>query len=611
MFLFYRLFSGLLFLSITIPSLSISIIPVTYAASLPPVPGNAGMVVTSQHLATNVGAAILKQGGNAIDAAVAVGYALAVTDPCCGNIGGGGFMLIRFANGKTTFINFREKAPNAANPQLYLDSKGEPIPGAIDRGYLSVAIPGTVMGLNYALEKYGTLSLSTVMAPAIALASKGFLLAPYDISLFQASANDFRKEANVAAIFLKNRQSYQVGDRFIQKNLARSLSLIAKSGTGAFYKGPIADEIVKASQLHHGVMTKEDFANYTVRELQPIECDYHGYHLITAPPPSAGGVTLCEMLNVLSKYTFGAADFHDANSSHYIIEAMRYAYADRNHLIGDPDFIKNPIQELLSNQHAENIRQQIMPDKAGDSAKIRRGIHSYQEQDQKKEKAYTTHYSIVDQYGNAVSVTYTINDFFGSRVIAGNTGFFLNNEMDDFALKSDVPNTYQLFFQGTANEIQPNKRPVSSMTPTIMTKNNQLYLILGTPGGSTITTQLLQVIMNNIDFGMANLQAAIDMPHYHMQWLPDVVFMEAYTFSADTLEKLIAMGYHFQLGSPFNTPTWGAVAAIMCDAKTNLLFGAMDHRRPLGSAIGLMDKKEKPFLCGPSNNRNKSDTHNL
>lgn len=535
-----------------------------------------GMVVTSQHLATDVGVNILRKGGNAIDAAVAIGFALAVVEPCCGNLGGGGFMLIHLANGKNVFLDFREKAPLAIKASFFLDKTGKPIPGLMDKGYLAVAIPGTVLGLAEALSKYGTMALSEVIQPAIALAKNGFVLKPGDVSLQASSTDDFNSQPNMTAIFFKNGKSYQTGDRLVQKNLAMTLQQIAAQGAKVFYQGTIADEIVQASKQQGGVITKEDFSRYAVKERQPIICNYRGYQVITAPPPSAGGITLCEMLNITQAYPLRLWGYRSAMGAHYILEAMRYAYADRNSYLGDPDFVNNPVAFLLSPQHAQKIRAQILPYHAGDSRRI--GFIS-----KHTEKPETTHFSIIDKYGNAVSVTYTLNGYFGSKVIAGNSGFFLNNEMDDFTLRPGLPNEFKLI-QGTANVIQPEKRPLSSMTPTIILKNNKVFMVLGAPGGSTIPTQVLETIENVIDYDMS-LQKAVDAPRYHLQWLPDIVYMEPDAFPFLTLLKLHWMGYKFELGSPYGVLYWGAVAAVLRNPETGQIYGAIDHR-PQGLALG-------------------------
>lgn len=534
------------------------------------------MVVTSQHLATQVGYDVLNKGGNAVDAAVAVGYALSVVEPCCGNIGGGGFMVIRFKNKPAVVLNFREKAPIHASVKLYLDKHGHPIPARMSTGYLPVAVPGTVMGLNTALKKYGTFSLREVIAPSIRLAQEGFTLVPGDVAILQKQWAHLRKHPNVVAIFGRDAKPLQAGDRLVQKELGHTLETIAEKGTDAFYRGVIADRIVKASQKHGGVLTKQDFLDYTVEIQKPIRCDYRGYEVISAPPPSSGGVVLCEILNITAGYPLSTLGYRKPQGTHYILEAMRFAYADRNQSLGDPDFVSNPIDKLLSSKHAAAIRRNIKPNKVTSSLMIEKQFS--------EEKPQTTHYSIVDKEGNAVSVTYTINGYFGSTVIAPGTGFFLNNEMDDFALQPGAPNEFQLI-QGSKNAIQPQKRPLSSMTPTIVLKDKQLFMVLGAPGGSTIPTQVLETIENVIDYHQ-DLQQAVDAPRYHMQWLPDLVFMERHAFTASTLKALKQMGYHFQLGSPFNTPIWGAVAAILQKPESEKLIGAIDKRRPEGLALG-------------------------
>ena len=549
------------------------------SASLPPVSGTQAMVASSQHLASEVGINILKHGGNAIDAAVAMGYALAVVEPCCGNIGGGGFMLIHLANGKNTFINFREKAPLTSNRKFYLNKNGDPEAQSMKNGYLPVAVPGTVAGLNYALQKYGTLPLKEVITPAINLAENGYILQLGDVPHLIESSKAFSLQPNVAAIFLKNGRPYQVGDRLVQKHLASTLRDIASSGTEAFYKGTIADQIVKANKLNGGLITYQDLKEYTVAELKPVICNYRGYQIISAPPPGSG-VTLCEILNITRAYPLGFLGYRSAKATQYIVEAMHYAYRDDSYL-GDPDFVKNPVDKILSPAHTKQILSKINDDSTGNSNKFTL------KQDQDTKGGNTTHYSIVDKYGNAVSVTYSLNFYFGAKVIPGNTGFFLNNQMDDFTLKSGTPNDELI--QSDANLLQPGKRPLSSMTPTIVMKNNRIFMVLGAPGGSTIMTQILETLENVIDYGM-NIQEAIDAPRYHMQWSPDVIYMEPYTFSVDTLNILQSKGYHFKIGPPYKTPnnsqTWGAIAIVLRDPQTEVLYGAIDSRRPAGLAVG-------------------------
>jgi gamma-glutamyltranspeptidase/glutathione hydrolase len=544
-----------------------------------------GMVVTAQHAASEVGAAILRQGGNAVDAAVAVGYALAVTHPCCGNLGGGGFMTIHLADGRNTFLNFREKAPLAARADMYLDAHGNVISDKSLAGYLAVGVPGTVMGLETAREKFATLPRATLIAPSIRLAEEGFILTRGDVDILMDGTKAFRAQPNVAAIFLKNGEPYAPGDRLIQKNLAATLRAISAGGTDAFYHGPIAAAVSVASEAHGGLLTREDFAAYTVTESAPISCPYRGYTVMSAPPPSSGGVTLCEMLQVLEGYPLEKMGFHSSASLHVMAEAMRHAYRDRNTYLGDPAFVDNPVERLLSARNAESIRVQILPNRATPSSALKGEAAS-------NEHATTTHYSIVDHLGNVVSVTYTINDDFGAKVIAGNTGFFLNNEMDDFTAKPGFANYYGLV-QGKANAIAPGKRPLSSMTPTIVLKDGKPILVVGAPGGSRIITTVLEVIVNVLDYGMT-LQEAVDAPRIHHQWFPDTLAGEPFALSADTVKALTGMGYQVVALPPWGAgnaaesigiaPIDAASAKALGFVRPGRLYGANDSRAPAGSA---------------------------
>jgi gamma-glutamyltranspeptidase/glutathione hydrolase len=525
------------------------------------------MVVTSQSLATEAGLSVLKAGGNAVDAAVAIGYALAVVEPCCGNIGGGGFMLIRLANGKVTFINFREKAPLGAYPRLFQNKSGHVNEQQSLLGYKAVATPGTVLGLDTALTHYGTLSRAQVMKPAILLAKKGYVLSDFEAKRMQGSSDLFLKDPEAAKIFLNHGQPYQAHQRFVQLDLAKTLSLIANHGPDVFYKGPIAKAIVAASNAQGGLLTEKDFQQYSVQLSKPISCRYRGYTVYTSPPPSSGGVALCEMLKIVSFYPLSEFGFASTNSLHYMFEAMRHAYFDRLRL-GDPDFVHNPISSLLSSKHITSIVKTIKPYQAGIS--IGKTIDNAEGYD-------TTHYSVVDKFGNAVSVTYTINGFFGAKVIAPHTGFFLNNEMNDFTLSSNHSNQFGLV-QGINNQIQPGKRPLSSMTPTIVTKQNKLYLVLGTPGGARIPTTILEALTNIIDYRMT-LQTAINAPRFHFQWLPDIVYQEPNALAPLVKKELQQQGYSIE-----TQPTWNAVEAIQI--HKNKLTGANDKRRPAGKAEG-------------------------
>ncbi|WP_346827183.1 gamma-glutamyltransferase [Serratia inhibens] len=565
-----------------------------YAASNPAVEAKNGMVVTSQHLASQVGVDILKLGGNAIDAAVAVGYAQAVVNPCCGNIGGGGFMTVHLADGTDTFINFRETAPAAASANMYLDAEGNVKKGASLYGYLAAGVPGTVLGMETARQKYGKLSREQVMGPAIKLAREGFVLTRADTDILDTTVARFKQDPESAKIFLRpDGSALQPGDRLVQSDLANTLEAIAKDGPDAFYKGKVPQAVEAAAKQGGGILTAADFANYKVTETPPITCSYRGYKFVSAPPPSSGGVTLCEILNVVEGYDLKSMGFNSAAAIHTLTEAMRHAYMDRNTYLGDPEFIKNPIDRLVSKSYAEEIRKKIVADKATPSENVQPGMEPH-------EKPETTHYSIVDHDGNAVSTTYTVNGRFGAVVIAPGTGFFLNDEMDDFTVKVGEKNLYGLV-QGTANSIAPGKRPLSSMSPTLVTKDNKIFMVLGSPGGSRIITITLQTALNVIDHGMAP-QEAVDAPRIHHQWLPDEVYYEQRGVSADTLKLLSGMGYKMVEQTP-----WGAAelilvglpgaagvspansgndSAVSGKVREGYLYGANDVRRPAGSAVG-------------------------
>jgi len=544
-----------------------------------------GMVVTAQHLASDVGAAVLRQGGNAVDAAVAVGYALAVTHPCCGNLGGGGFMTIHLADGRNTFINFREKAPRAARADMFLDAQGNPAADKSVNGYLAAGVPGTVLGLETARREYGTLPRPVLMAASIRLARDGFILTRGDVDELDVGTAEFRAQPNVAAIFLHQGTPFKPGERLVQSNLAATLRAISEGGAAAFYHGAIAEAVAAASRANGGLLTPQDFAAYEVTESAPISCRYRGYTILSAPPPSSGGVAVCEMLQVLEAYPLKTLGFHSSDSVHLMTEAMRYAYRDRNTYLGDPAFVENPIARLLSTHHIEAIRARIQPHRATPSSALGNVAAA-------GEKATTTHYSIVDAKGNAVSVTYTINDDFGAKVIAGDTGFLLNDEMDDFTAKPGAANMFGLV-QGKANAIAPGKRPLSSMTPTIVLRDGKPVLVVGTPGGSRIITTVLEIIVNVIDHGMT-LQEAVDAPRFHHQWLPDTLAGEPFAFSADTVKSLTQMGYHVVplevWGAGNAAEVIGIAPADAAEAKTlgfpraGILYGASDSRAPAGSA---------------------------
>nr|WP_257316228.1 gamma-glutamyltransferase [Shinella pollutisoli] len=553
------------------------------AASPAPAEGENGMVVTAQHLASQVGVDVLKAGGNAVDAAVAVGYALAVVYPTAGNLGGGGFMTIRLRDGTTTFLDFRERAPLAATKTMYLDADGNPVPGASTDGYLAVGVPGSVAGLEAAREKYGTRERGELLAPAIRLARDGFVLEPGDIAAL-ADGNDMLAQDPAASkIFLKDGKPLKLGTRLVQADLAGSLTAIAEGGADAFYKGRIADLIVKVSEANGGILAKADFEQYRVRELEPVTCSYRGYEIVSSPPPSSGGLIICEILNVLEGYPIAYLGYGSAETVRLMVEAMRHAFVDRNTALGDPDFVDNPVEKLTSKAYAAEIRARIDPYKAGVSEDLKPGGFA--------EAAETTHYSIIDKDGNAVAVTYTLNGSFGIGKVAEGTGILLNNEMDDFTVKPGVANLYGLI-QGEANAIAPRKSPLSSMNPTILSKDGQPFMVIGSPGGARIITITLEAIVNVIDHGM-DLQAAIDAPRIHHQWLPDKVFMEPFALSPDTIRLLTGMGY--DVGVDDGWPVWGEAAGILVGGR-NLseieagggarYYGAIDSRATAGAAIG-------------------------
>ncbi|VVQ30719.1 Glutathione hydrolase proenzyme [Pseudomonas fluorescens] len=552
-----------------------------YAASVAPVAAENGMVVTAQHLASHVGVDVLKNGGNAVDAAVAVGYALAVVYPAAGNLGGGGFMTIQLADGRKTFLDFREKAPLAATANMYLDKEGNVVPDLSTRGHLAVGVPGTVSGMELALKKYGTKPRKEVIAPAIKLAEDGFVLEQGDVELLEIATDVFKKDIkDSGAIFLSNGEPMQVGQKLVQKDLGKTLREISENGADGFYKGWVADAIVTSSQANKGIITQADLDKYKTRELAPIECDYRGYHVVSAPPPSSGGVVICEIMNILEGYPMKDLGYHSAQSMHYQIEAMRHAYVDRNSYLGDPDFVKNPIAHLLDKNYATKIRTAIDPQKAGVSRELKPGVAPH-------EGSNTTHYSIVDKWGNAVSVTYTLNDWFGAGVMASKTGVILNDEMDDFTSKIGVPNLYGLV-QGEANAIAPGKAPLSSMSPTIVTKDGKVVMVVGTPGGSRIITATLLTMLNVIDYGM-NIQEAVDAPRFHQQWLPEETNLETFTTSPDTVKMLESWGHKFAGPQDANHVAAILVGAPSLEGKPvgkNRFYGANDPRRNTGLSLG-------------------------
>lgn len=537
-----------------------------------PIRGKNGMVVSASKIASQVGIEILMKGGNAVDAAVAVGFALAVTYPSAGNIGGGGFMTIHFQNGLNTTIDFREKAPSSVNEFMYQDSIGNVLTEKSQFGVSSSGVPGSVAGLIYALEKYGTLSIEEVIQPAIDLAKDGFELEYRLARSFEYELDLFNKYESTKKIFTKNGMPFREGDLFIQNDLSKTLNLIKIFGNDGFYKGEIAKLIVDQIVNDGGYISLEDLQNYKPIERKPITTDYRGFEVITMGPPSAGGVTLLQMLNILENFSFNKKEWGSSLYIHKLVEAMKYSFADRSKHIGDPEFYTVPIDWLLSKEYAKNIYLKI-DSIAKPSSEILPGDENvYLESEE------TTHYSIIDKYGNAVSTTTTINSSFGSGVVVEGAGFLLNNEMDDFSSKPGVPNQFGLI-GSEANKIEPNKRMLSSMSPTIILKENKPFMIVGSPGGSTISTVVLQVILNVLDFNM-NIQQAIDMSRVHHQWLPDKLYFEEYSLSLDVIKSLTNINY--VLGGERQL---GRVEGIVVDFKNQIYLGATDPRG-YGSAIG-------------------------
>ncbi len=560
-------------------------------ASTQPVHAQHAMVVTVHQLASQVGVEILQAGGNAVDAAVATGFALAVVHSPAGNIGGGGFMLIRMADGKTHFLDYREKAPAAATRNMYLDPQGNVIPGASEIGYKAIAVPGSVAGLTYAEKKYGKLTLKQVMAPAIKLARDGFALTWGEAADFHDSHLAQFPESR--RVFQRNGDYYKPGEIFRQPDLARTLERIA-ANPDDFYHGSLAQEIAAAMQKGSGLITADDLAHYEVKEREPVRGTYRGYEVISAPPPSSGGTVLIESLNILEGYDLGQMGSRSAQSLHFTVEAFRRAFFDRAEFMGDPDFSKIPVAQLLDKKYAAAWRESIDPEHASSSKELKRpAIFSELEQYAEShppavaphEGNHTTHYSIIDTEGNAVAVTTTINDWFGSRVTADGLGFLLNDEMDDFSAKPGVPNSDGLI-QGDANAIGPGKRPLSSMTPTMVVHDGKTVMVLGSPGSSKIITTVANVLMGVVDYKL-NLQEAVNAPRFHNQWLPDVVNVEK-SFFPDTLNVLRKMGYSVQIGLEKNggSPYWSDAECIAVDEKTGIRLGATDGRNSNGKAVG-------------------------
>ena len=558
---FVRFFTLLLVSALIVPSLD----------ARQPVYARKAMVVAQEDLATEVGVSVLRSGGNAVDAAVAVGFALAVTHPYAGNIGGGGFMLIRMADGRITFIDFREKAPSAATHDMYLNASGVPTTDSVV-GWRAAGVPGTVRGFDLANKKYGRKPWAELVKPAVTLAANGFPVSKWQMDSWQRSSPLLSHFPESKRIFLKSGAYYDGQETFKQPELARTLDRIARLGAADFYDGETAHILANEMAKNGGLITLADLHNYQAVERTPLEGDYKGYHLITSPPPSSGGVGLLQMLAMLNGTGYEKFGAGSAGNYHYMAEVMRRYFADRSKYLGDPDFVNNPISALLAPAYIQSRRATIDPDRATPSDQISPGLAAA------NEGSDTTHYSIVDEQGNAVAVTYTLNNGYGSGVTVPGAGFLLNDEMDDFAAKPGEPNMFELV-QGERNSIAPGKRPLSSMTPTIILKGGKPFLVLGAPGGPMIITAVLQVILNVIDFGM-NVQDAIDFPRIHHQWKPDRLDTES-TVSPDTVGQLQRMGYSTHTADP---GAQARVEAILIG--DGWLQGGHDGRSTIGKAEG-------------------------
>jgi len=546
-----------------------------------PVRAEHGMVVSVHHCATDAGVEILRAGGNAVDAAVATGFALAVVHPAAGNLGGGGFMLLRTHDGHSIFLDYREKAPLAATETMYQDAEGNIVPDASLLGYRSIATPGSVAGLVYAERKYGKLGLERVMASAIKLASAGFVLTAEEAR--ELTDPDLSKFADSKRIFQRGGVPYRAGETFRQTALAATLKRIA-GGPDDFYHGKLARELVESVQKGGGLMTLEDLARYTVEEREPVRGEFRNYTILSAPPPSSGGIVLIGALNILAGYDPARLGDRSAGSIHLITEAFRRAYLDRTDYLGDPDYNEIPTAALTARPYADAWRASIKADAASPSALLVRpsgflppppltaGRRKIESQD-------TTHYSVVDAAGDAVSVTTTLNDSFGSHVTAGPLGFLLNDEMDDFASKMGVPNMFGLI-QGPANAIAPGKRPLSSMTPTIVLEDGKLRYVLGSPGGARIITTVANIFLSAAEGGL-NIQQAVDAPRFHHQNQPDKLYVEP-GFAPETLAALRRMGYTVEDSGEH----WSNGECIAIDPKTGMLEGGQDHRSHYGKAGG-------------------------
>jgi gamma-glutamyltranspeptidase/glutathione hydrolase len=531
------------------------------------VSGKNGMVVSASKYASEVGLEILMLGGNAVDAAVATAFALAVTYPQAGNIGGGGFMVIRTKDSVITSIDFREKAPSAASRNMFLDEKGDFVPEKSQVGYLSCGVPGSIAGLLYALDKYGTMTRKEVINPAINLAENGFKIEKEFAESLNYHYDEFSKFPETKRIFTKNGLNYFEGEYFYQKDLAKTLTLIMNEGRDGFYEGTTADLIDEQMKNNEGLITKEDLANYQPVERKVLTSNYKGYDIFSMAPPSSGGVALITLLNMVEYEPIPDTNSKEDYAAYLntVIESMKQVYADRSQYLGDPDFYDVPVQDLISKNYAKHLRKKIT-DESTPSSEIKPGLEDYY-----KESNETTHFSVIDKEGNMVSVTTTLNNLYGSFVVIDGAGFLLNDEMDDFASKPGEPNMYGLL-GSEANSIQPNKRMLSSMTPTIILKDSKPFMILGSPGGGRIITTVFQVMLNVIDFKLP-LNLAVDRPRFHHQWYPGYVQYEEEAFDSTIIADLISKGHELK-----QVPDFGMVEAILIDWKNHVYYGHSDRR---------------------------------
>jgi len=552
--------------------------PYAFAAGHQPVRARNGIVASTNEVASRVGVDVMKRGGNAVDAAIAVAFALAVTHPAAGNLAGGGFMMIRLKDGTTTAIDYREMAPASAHRNVYLNKTGDLIEGEGGSlvGYRAAGVPGTVRGMELALKKYGSgkLSWAQLTEPARRLAVDGFVVTHELADSLYGNRKYLSQYAETKRIYLKNGQFYQEGELFRQPDLGDTFTRLQKLGPDEFYQGETAKLIVADMKRNNGLMTMEDLHGYVAKERTPLRGTYRGFEVISMPPPSSGGAVLIEMLNILEGFALNKIDANSSDRYHLMTEAMRRAFADRAEYMGDSDFVKVPVAGLTDKSYAAQLRESISADRASNSKDVRAGRPAGFESDE------TTHFTVVDSQGNAVANTYTLNNSYGSAAVAKGTGLILNDEMDDFAAKPGTPNMYGLI-QGERNAVAPLKRPLSAMTPTIvLRKDGSLWFTVGSPGGPTIINTVFCIISNVIDYDM-NIQEAIDAPRIHHQWLPDELGGEPFGLSGDTQRALTNKGHKLA-----KLRYLGDAEGIMIEEKTGVRLGATDPRRSDGLAVG-------------------------